>query len=503
MDTIKEIVNFLDGYKIRNIDIIGNDTSKSRYTAIYKLLRDGNLKTDEDVAQFLYGKNILTTHSKYRFFKSDFKDKLLNTILFIDSNNPALSNYEKIVYKATRDWVSIEILFKRGIYNAAVALAEQLLKTAIKYEITDLTVKICERLKNVYLSQFENIKMYEYHKQLFWQYKEVLDAEYIAKDVLQIAKIDFITHPTSKSSEIAESSLNSIKPYIGHVKSSNFLISSYSIKIAIYYYRKKYEKVIELCDEAINIFNNKKLGLENIVAGMTRQKVVCLFLLKKLSEAYSVLEYSNKLHAVGNFHWFSNMELQMLITFHTHNYTEGYNLYHKVIRVKQFKHLEDKKKEIWDIFKAYLYILIKLGKITNVGKSDLYSFKLKKFLNTVPSLSNDKKGMNISILIAQIVILIIDRRKEALDDKLQSIEKYVTRHVKRNDIETYRANQFIKLLLEIPKSGFILKEINRNKKVILKKITSIESTIIPNSYKVEIIPYEHLWSELELFLFSK
>ena len=52
---LRQIAEHLDGYKLRQIDIIGNDDSESRFNEFYKLLKEGKLKDDHAAAKHFYG----------------------------------------------------------------------------------------------------------------------------------------------------------------------------------------------------------------------------------------------------------------------------------------------------------------------------------------------------------------------------------------------------------------------------------------------------------------
>ena len=49
-------------------------------------------------------------HDKYRQLKSRFKKRLLNTLYFLDINQPANPNYERAYYNCHKDWTLVKIL---------------------------------------------------------------------------------------------------------------------------------------------------------------------------------------------------------------------------------------------------------------------------------------------------------------------------------------------------------------------------------------------------------
>jgi hypothetical protein len=147
MNILTQIVQVLDRYKMRDIDILDSKDSTSRYTELYRLIKDGTIKTDEDAAKHFYGNKAKPNEGKYRVFKTEFKSRLLNTLYFIDTNHPSFTDFQSAYYAAQHQWGAINLLYRRNIFFAANPLAERLLIDCKKFELTDLCILILERLK--------------------------------------------------------------------------------------------------------------------------------------------------------------------------------------------------------------------------------------------------------------------------------------------------------------------------------------------------------------------
>ena len=212
------------------------------------------------------------------------------------------------------------------------------------------------------------------------------------------------------------------------------------------------------------------------------------------------LESAMALQEEGAFNWFKTMEKKMLLAFRKAAYTEGYALLKQIQNMKEFKHLKDHSAEIWKLFEAYLYLAALLGKIPNMdarNKEAFGSFRLNKFLNDIPTFAHDKKGMNLPIYILQIIFMISEKKmRNDLIDRIETIEKYIVRYVPKTDVGAYRTNQFIKALVEIPKSDFKSKVLAQRTKKIIADLASVPENIIEAEYKVEVMPYESLWAEI-------
>jgi tetratricopeptide (TPR) repeat protein len=504
MNTFRQIVTLLDGYKLRNIDVLGNDSSDSRFTELYRLLKDGIITTDQEAAIYFYGENAKSTDIRYRVFKSEFRERLLNTLFFINANHDKIDEFGKAVYQSTREWASIEILFKLNTSYAAIPLAEKLLNFCIKYEITDLTVKILERLKGVYATLVGDKKKYQDYKERFYHFKEVLEAEYLAKEAFQEIRINYVkTIAYQPGNAIAaHAALERLEPYLEKYNSITLLHFSNNVKISIHQITRNHQGVLEVCEQAIHLIKQKPFDVKNAISIYQNQKIIALIMMKRYDECKIALEEGLTMQDEGQFNWFKTMEHKMMLAFHTSAYTEGYKTYLTVSNVKQFRDLKAHSAEIWLVFKAYLHILSALGKTPIVNTKDINNkgfYKIDKIFNDFDSSNHDKKGMNLTILIAKVVLTIVDKsekEKDKLDDRIEALKKYWVRNIAKSDAAGYRANQFIKILSEIPNSGFNQIILERRTRALIKDIISVPYNIVEAGYKVEVVPYDILWGYL-------
>ena len=139
-----------------------------------------------------------------------------------------------------------------------------------------------------------------------------------------------------------------------------------------------------------------------------------------------------------------------------------------------------------------MFYLSELGLVKIAPDDEVLSrFRVSKFLNDTPLYSKDKRGMNIAVLVFQIVWLIFARRHNETVDRIDAIEKYSTRYLKKDD--TFRSNCFIKMLLAVPAAGFHRVAAARAAEKFAAALRSMPLDFANQSHEVEIIPYEQLW----------
>ena len=120
-------------------------------------------------------------------------------------------------------------------------------------------------------------------------------------------------------------------------------------------------------------------------------------------------------------------------------------------------------------------------------------FRAAKFVNDIPTFNQDKEGMNVPSLIAQIAILIAEKKYDAIPHRLDALSKYWQRHIKKTDA-TYRSHWFIKMLQEIPKGYYKRVSVKARTEAMLANLTSVSVKSEEKDPKREVIPLEDLWA---------
>jgi hypothetical protein len=156
--------------------------------------------------------------------------------------------------------------------------------------------------------------------------------------------------------------------------------------------------------------------------------------------------------------------------------------------------LDFKHYEIWQLFGAYLYFLAVSGKIDAEAMKET-NFKARKFLNDIPIFNTDKEGMNVPSLIVQIAILIAEKKHDTIPDRLEALNKYWRRYIKKADT-FYRSYCFIKMLQELPKARYKSIGIEPRTKGMLTDLTAVSLNPEVKDFRSEVIPLEDLWAIL-------
>jgi hypothetical protein len=496
MEELIKISKFLEGYRLREVDIIGSEESESRFTEFFTLLIDGKLKSDQDAVKHFYGEKATVQNQSYRRFKSNFRDRLINSLFFINVNHPHFSDLEAATMNIQKEWAAINILFAKGDVDLGVKLAEHLLPMAKKYELTEIVVYIVDRLKEAYGGQIGDRKKYIYYKWLQKEQMEIWQAEIKAKDLYQELRIQFIKSTAHKPliAEIAKNGLEELEPALNKHKTFRLIFYAYIVKMGLFSTDNDFQAVIKTADEAIDVFRKKPFTAQRAINTFLNQKLVCYIQLKEYENGQLAFAEALAVQNEGSLGWFKTLEHATTLAFRTKNYEEAYILFSRAWNNEKIKTLTLRHLEIWHLFKAYLYFLISIGKIKSVTlKSEEFrDFKLIRFLNDVTLFGRDSEGMRISVLLIEIALNLVDEKYGKMIDSIEALTRYRQRHLSKSH-ELYRHNILIKMIALIPRSGFIKAELKRMTEVQLRNMKKIPMQSDGQSFQSEIIPLEDMW----------
>ena len=95
MEDLKAIINLLSKQKIKQIEILSEESKLSKKSfQLYNGIREGKLTNDDEASLLLY--NDGSQNPNYRILKHRLKQRLINTLFFIDIQQYGKSTYQKM-----------------------------------------------------------------------------------------------------------------------------------------------------------------------------------------------------------------------------------------------------------------------------------------------------------------------------------------------------------------------------------------------------------------------
>ncbi len=493
MQILKELAYVIGSHKLRTLDIIEEGTEpKTKVLQFYEGILDGKFESDDDAAHYFYQKD--KSYSGYQKLKANLKSRMINTLFFIDMKEASNFERQKAYNICHREWVAAKILIGKNARNAGVSLCHKLLKAAKKYEITDLVLDISRTLRLHYGARLGDQKKFDQYNAIYKEYEPLWRSENLAEELYTELITKYVNSKATKDElhEKAKAYYDLVRDAMEKYDSYRLHLCGSMIKIMIHTSINDSKSTVVACKEAIDFFKKKKYKATTPLQIYYYQLLVEYTQLKMYKEGEEAAKTCLSFMDEGNYNWFKYRELYLMLSFHTKRYKKAYDIFVTTVNHSRFQFLPKSLKELWRIFEAYLHYLIELEKVESDPKDKNFNkFRLGRFLNDMPIFSKDKRGMNIPILVIHILFMIHQRKYSDAIDRIEAIEKYCARHLRKND--TFRSNCFIRMLMKIPGSSFHKAGVIRKAKPYLDKLMNTPLDVAHQTHEIEIIPYEDLW----------
>ena len=504
MEDLISLVRLIATQKIEQIDLFNSKVDLPHLTRkLYEGIVKGEIKDEEEGILAIY--NDRTKKKNFNKLETRLKNRILNTLFFLQNTSQDRSEMRKARYSVARDFSLINILRDRNEKRTSIKIAVRAYNKAVKYELTEYAIMIARKLHEYYgYSYPSKKKMIKYQSEIS-KLQHTLNAEIKAEEYYTKFSYLYVT----KKSKFSRDQLNEIKSYVDHLihlksftSSFKFNLDSYNVITSYFIFIDEYDKAIKYCEEALEFFESKPYEDKSTKWAFRNSLILAYIGKRKYSEAAKYTALNFKIIKRGTYNWYMQCNYEFILLSAQQDYQKLYDLVLDVTSTKNYKKLIIQH-EYWNVNEAYIQFLIRMEKVdpnkNNNGKR-LRPFSLARFLNDVPKFSKDKRGLNISILIIQYLFLLLDRKYSKLIDRLDAIKQYSYRYLK-ND-ESYRSNLFIKMLLKVADADFHPIAAERYTKEMHTKLLASNPSANFQSTEIEVIPYEKLW-EIVMELLEK
>ena len=488
MENLKELVNIINKRKLSQIEVFDKSLISRKdtlFAKFYNGIADGEIKTDEEALLYIYNSEKEATN--YRKLKSRFKERLLNTLYFIDINHASEMDSSKKAYFdcMNRLYLSNILLRYAENRNASIQLIADSYSTAKKNNFFDILKEYSYKLL-VHYGMKGDEKKYNEEYAAYLNYSKEYELEQKAQ--LIYTKVMMTMHFSKRNQEQKEKEVKEctedIAKIVGEAKS--LVVYFIYIRTLLFYYEilGDNKKINETCDDFL--LNYKKyyssILSENYLNTIQIYKLKSLFDLRNEQEALELIE--KILPTSKGASYLAVKEFEMKILLSSKQTDKAKDVLHQIQTNSNYKSANTALKERWFIYNAYLEFM------ENYLKDGNYKFSLSKFSNDIPIATQDKSGFNLAARILSILFYI---GRNDLDNAMQHIDAlkiYQTRHLK--DESNTRSNLFIKLLITMEKKSFNYKELKQ-----MKEYNALKENY-PHQimHESEIIFYDILWEIL-------
>lgn len=497
MNELRELVGIVNKNKLKAVAHVTGKAFLPGPLALklYDLVAENKVFSDEEAIAILFPGKAKTSGQPYQRIKNSLWEYLVQMLLVID---PALQTYnarQRVYFECHKKWASIKILVGRNAYRSTITVASDIYKVARKYDFTEVALDIARFMRLYYGSLEGDLKKFQIYKKDVEYLEEVFRYENLAEYYYTDLIISFVNSKAAQKDVAKEAArlFHIVEPGLNEYSSYRLHFMGRLLEVLIFSSVNDYEKIGVVCDKAIRFFEAKSYTANVPLQAFLYQEMVCYLQLRDYPKGRAAATRGLSLLQEGSFNWFKYQELLIYLVLHTGEYQDAYSIYKETVKHRRFGSLPAGIQQIWKIFEAYLYYLKECGYIVPEGsEKEVFSrFRMARFVNETPLYNKDKRGLNIPILIFQILVMILTKRYDETIDRMEAIEKYSTRYLKKDD--NFRSNCFIKMLLQMAGSGFHKAAVERNAEKYVKLLSTVPLDFAKQSHDIEIIPYEALW----------
>ncbi|MEM6965375.1 MAG: hypothetical protein AAF573_11460, partial [Bacteroidota bacterium] len=251
---------------------------------------------------------------------------------------------------------------------------------------------------------------------------------------------------------------------------------------------------IDLCEQALRYIKGFEATTSMEIFTFTFKKLMRYVHLKKYDLAENDLKTCFELVPEGSINWFLASQVYILLLFHSNRLQEAFDFFNQVkIILKKRKAKSDVGQDFWNLIEAYVNYFIRVGKIKLPQGKRRPRFDYENFMKKGKSsaYAKDKRGMNVTILVLQILFLLNEKKDNLVIDRMEPLVSYTSKYLRRN--ANFRSNCFIKMIAKISEANFNRIALERKTKDLYKKLQSKPLEISEQPIEMEIVPFEMLW----------
>lgn len=481
MRELRELVKYVTRKTLLYPKIIRKSESKTNFEKLYQHIKNGKEITPESFFPD-------TPHQEKYFnrIKNQLEDRLINSILFLkpDKNESALEKARNKCYKMA---AVVNQLKGKEFKRTAAKEAKKALNLAIRYDLTNLIYEFASFLQYYHGSFTGDRTEMNYYTNLVNKSFANLDGERRAQTYMSMTTNHFIKKKTITKEiiEQAEKQIFELDKIKQNISSTRFYLMYYNLVIMIAEMKSDHQRVIDICDEAYQFLEPKESCASAAKFLFQFKKIPALILTKEFQKAEKDINSCLNIVGQNNYNYGVLQVCFAFLGFHSKN--------QKMIKeaLQNFRNQNIKPHsnltEQITILEAY-----------HQFETNSENFDTPKFTRNVPTFSKDKRGNNINILIAQIILLLKDHAFDAAEIRINALQSYAQKYLKKDT--DFRSNCFIKLLATLPKGSFYRVRVEPRAKKYYNKLLSLPLEKAQQPFELEIIQYEILWEKILVLL---
>lgn len=499
-ELLKDLAHTLTRNKLKQIEVLGNNNQEnSRSQAFFEGLLDNKFQSEEDIAEHFFGQ-ANAKDPNYRKLKNKVVRQMVNTVFFVDVNQPSFNERTKAYYACYRDFAAAFVLLLRGSAKSGIYLLEQVLEQSIKYEFVELITEIARHLRTQTSRSPTDQKQHQQYVALHRQYEEKRRLEMLALDYYEELVDYYLVRrsPNEEVQQLATAYFEELMPLAAKADTSRFYYYTYQIGIIRHFAANDCQSVLALIEEGLPLLKDRKNTNRTMLQSIAMQKLACITQLRIFENeaGEKAAEYCLSLATDIDLNWFRTLELYFYYRIYQNNYLEALHIFEKATKHSRFSQMEGSFNDNWLLLGGYLHLLAALGKLNpEQVESVVGPYRYGRLINEVEIVDKDREGMNIPLVFLPILFSLAQGNYLEYGRSEEALEKYRKRHL--DNSVNQRSAAFMNMLMALDKKTFDPASAERRIKKGLDTLQEEQPQVIGQSFAIEIVPYEDLWEMLQ------
>ena len=491
MESLYELAKLCSRQK-QLVELMIPDDEKSPLRKLFNIAFSEKPFTDSECMSEIYGKR---NQAAFARLKGRLRDILYQaTILQSQNANSEDIRSNEFLYNFKQTLIS-RILLQRKAVQLSTEIIEKSIVRSIKFHVTENVLEQSRMLIAHYNGAMYNKYKLSKYQSIQSQYLEIYKWEIKSENYyldLQRDQFQSLANPSDEMKRKAFNYYTELQSAKG-IRSYFFNYNKYRIEASYFEYIKDYQKLLEISDNALKEFNTPDFKTGNAISAISLRKLWALIQVEKTEEAIKVgTKLMNRIPS-GSVQWYRIAHYTLKAKLYFGDYFGAIDTITDMVENPKYVKLGDYFKEIFTTTLGYIHLLIDSGIL--LGSKDIKpkvpDFKLGKFLNTTPTFSKDKRGINVSILLMHIAFLLQRRDYNSIIDRIDSLNQYAYRYLRKDD--SFRSNCMIKMVIQMAKADFNPIRTERYTSELKLELQRVSLAGSGENIVIEIIPFVVLW----------
>jgi hypothetical protein len=462
---------------------------------LFKGAVSGTLSTDEAAALTIFQTSPQST--KYATAKSRLKRRLLNSLMLLNLKKAGYTPLSQAQFGSYRMLFIVHALQILGARRVAMRIAERQYETAARFHITHVQLEFSQLLR-FDASLKKSPSSFSRWSERTRKHIDELRAENLALDYFselelnhnrRLMSVEQLAERATVHSASLEEISRSCDTFV--FKTNYFRVRHLEQDLL-----GRLESLVQTCDEALVYFKRiPEFSNHAVVGEFAFRKLYACLKLRDTARGQQAYEMAISLVKEGSNNWFALQAYYALLLLHASRFLDAGGVIATVINHARFSSIPTPLQEQWKLYELHaLYATDRLdsegGKITKVKPSQ----RLEALLQVAPTLSQDKQGNKVSLLILHILYLLEIGDFNGIIDRMEALRLYRARYLKASQFP--KTASFFKLLQIMENNSFSYKMVKEKGEKEYQKLLESNENQEEINEGLQILPYDWLWLKI-------